>query len=230
MPTENELDPAESDTAESGTESRTTEIGSETAAGDAGAAAAKPPPEEDPVAPEGKPAEADVRGLAGLVDRLGGEVAGLRAEFAGKIRYDEVKNRQIESMHEELQRHRTGLHLRLLQPIFADLIALHDDLADALAADRTAAGLAPFRDSVLETLERNGVTGYSVAEAEIDPARQRVIRAVPTADETQDRQVRDRLRCGFEYDGGKVLRPEWVVAYRYQSTGETPAETAGGGA
>lgn len=160
--------------------------------------------------------------FASLVERFAAELADLRAEFAAKIRYDEVKERQIASMHEELQDFRAGLHLRLLQPVFTDLIAMHDDLADLVGAGDAASELASFKESVLETLSRNGVSSYSVSSQEVDRARQRVIRVVTTDDEKLDRHVQDRLRVGFEYDTGKVLRPEWVVAYRHAPKTEEP--------
>lgn len=160
--------------------------------------------------------------LAGVVERFTDELTGLRADFAAKIRYDEVKERQIASMHEELQAFRTGLHLRLLQPVFTDLIAMHDDLADLSNVGDAAAEFASFREFVLETLARNGVSSYTVSSPEVDTARQRVIRVVQTGDEKLDRHVQCRLRVGFEYDSGKVLRPEWVVAYRHAPNTETP--------
>jgi molecular chaperone GrpE len=155
-----------------------------------------------------------------LVERIADEVAGLRADFNARIRYDEVKERQITSMHEELQGFRAGLHLRLLQPMFTDLIGMHDDLVDALSLADASAELESFKGSVLETLSRNGVSSYTVDSDEVDTARQRVIRAVTTSDETLDRRVQRRVRVGFEYDNGKVLRPEWVVAYRYTRNAE----------
>lgn len=160
------------------------------------------------------------------VARLADELAALRADFAAKIRYDEVKEQQIASMHEELQSFRAGLHLRLLQPVFTDLIAMHDDLLDALNSDNAASELESFKESVLETLSRNGVSRYAGESDEVDRARQRVIRAVATSDETLDRHVQHRIRPGFEYDNGKVLRPEWVVAYRYTRAAEQQVHAA----
>jgi molecular chaperone GrpE (heat shock protein) len=185
---------------------------------------------ESPAAQVDDAGESAKSDLALLVERLAGEVAGLRAEFAAKIRYDQVKERQIASMHEELQGFRTGLHLRLLQPVFTDLITLHDDLADAMKLG-AAGELASYKESVLETLSRNGVSSYSVATDEIDRVRQRVIRVVSTGDETRDGRVQQRVRDGFEYDNGKVLRPEWVVAYRYtrNTEEEVAAVSAAGG-
>lgn len=168
--------------------------------------------------------------LFGHIERLADDVAGLRRDFDAKIQYDEVKERQIAAMHDELQTLRAGLHLRLLQPMFTDLIAMHDDLAEALRAadpeqdDGPAAPAAKilmtFMDTILDTLLRNGVSSYSVESDELDLSRQRVINAMDTADQELDRRVARRLRVGFEYDGGKVLRPEWVVVRRYRETDE----------
>jgi molecular chaperone GrpE (heat shock protein) len=167
---------------------------------------------------------------APLLDRFADEVAGLRAEFAAKIRYDEVKERQIAAMHEELQDFRAGLHLRLLQPVLTDLIAMHDDLIEMMRPGTAPPELESFKESVLETLSRNGVSRYDVDSDEVDRARQRVISVVPTSDETLDRHVQKRLRVGFEYDTGKVLRPEWVAAYRYTpNTEESDVATSTGG-
>jgi molecular chaperone GrpE len=159
-----------------------------------------------------------------LAGRFADELAGLRADFDAKIRYDEVKERQFASMHEELQAFRVGLHLRLLKPVFTDLIAMYDDLVELGDPDTGAAELKSFRESVLETLSRYGVSDYSVESDELDTARQRVIRVDVTDDHALDRQVRERRRVGFEYDGGKVLRPEWVVAYRFVQPAEQSAE------
>lgn len=165
--------------------------------------------------------------LFGTLERLADDMAGLRRDFDAKIQYDEVKERQIAAMHDELQTLRAGVHLRLLQPMFTDLIAMHDDLAEALRTEQDGETSAPvakilmtFMDTILDTLLRNGVSSYSVGSDELDLSRQRVINAMDTAEAELDRRVARRLRVGFEYDGGKVLRPEWVVVRRYRETDE----------
>ncbi len=163
--------------------------------------------------------------LNSLVERLTMEVAGLRRDFDAKIRYDEVKERHIANMHEELQTLRAGVHLRMMRSVFTDLIAMHDDITDALTADEAgsmaqpAEILAELRESLLETLSRNGVVSYSADSPELDRTRQRVIDVTPAEDPALDRRVARRLRAGFEYDG-RVLRPEWVVVHRHTPTQE----------
>lgn len=151
------------------------------------------------------------------------QVGELRREFDAKIRFDEVRERQVESLHEELEAHRRGLYRSLLRPVLGDLIAMSDDLADVLrdapAADDERAGrlveaIGSFQDSVLETLLRNGVTTFTVEEDAFDRSRQKVIETVETTEPALDRTVASRLRPGFELDG-VVLRPEWVSAYRH---------------
>jgi molecular chaperone GrpE (heat shock protein) len=156
------------------------------------------------------------------LDHLLDELRELRQQFEAKIRYDEVRERQVAGMQEELEAHRQGLSLRILRPVLNDLIAIHDDLTQAMQAtagpdeapDAYAATLASLRDSILETLRRNGVTDFTVEGEAVDRGRQRVIKVEETGEAADDRRVACRLRPGFELDG-KVLRPEWVVAYRY---------------
>lgn len=214
MPTEDEQCSVESEATE--IDARTDVTGESSPAG-----------EPTPVAEIGEAAEsADV---VVLIERLAAEMAGLRADFAAKIRYDEVKEQQIARMHDELQAFRAGLHLRLLQPVFTDLITMHDDLADALVPDGPKDELESLRESILETLSRNGVASYSVHSDGVDRSRQRVIRTVETGDESLDHHVQRRIRVGFEYDNGKIIRPEWVAAYRYTRAAHETAAPVGGG-
>ncbi|GAA2786067.1 hypothetical protein [Saccharopolyspora taberi] len=154
----------------------------------------------------------------GLVGRLLDEVASLRRDFDEKIRYDAVKEQHIASMSQELEGYRAGLHHRLLRPLLSDLVALHDDVSEALDGAEEAPGGATLRwirDSILETLLRNGVSSFEHDAPDVDTSRQKVIEVVRTADQELDRRIAHRLRPGFEHDDGKVLRPEWVAAYRY---------------
>jgi molecular chaperone GrpE (heat shock protein) len=200
-------------------------------------------PATDPPAAADEPVRGQLLRLDDELTALRAEVSGLRVltkalrtDFAEKIRYDEVKERQLTELHREVQEHRKGLHQRLLRPVIDDLIRMHDDLAEAIDAGiaaRPAAveqTLASFLDSILETLSRCGVERREPeigAEpddlgAVVDRARQKVVRSVPTDNPELDRRVARRRRIGFDYDG-RVLRAEWVEAYRYTP----PANPAG---
>jgi molecular chaperone GrpE (heat shock protein) len=149
-------------------------------------------------------------------DRLLEQMRRLQDAFDSKIRYDEVRERLVESMHEELQAYRQNLQQMQLRPILLDLVSMHDDLTKSIESAgcsiETAKALTFFRDTVEQTLARNGVESFLVEGSAVDRSRQKVISVIETADPDLDRRVAQRLRPGFSWNG-KVLRPEWVSAY-----------------
>ncbi|QXJ21491.1 nucleotide exchange factor GrpE [Actinomadura graeca] len=170
-------------------------------------------------APERDGTDVPVDGGAGPAIRsLAEELRGLRKLFDSKIRYDEVRERLVESMSDELDRHRQGFHQTLLRPVLLDLVSLHDDLTQVIDAAETpsptAGTLAFFRDTVEQILVRNGVRRFSVDGDALDRARQQVVSTVDTSDPALGRTVARRLRAGFSWDEN-VLRPEWVSVHRH---------------
>jgi len=146
------------------------------------------------------------------------ELKDLREAFDAKIRYDEGRERLIESMSEELSGYRQNLYQKLLRPVLLDLIGLHDDLLQVLeSADCpgvTTAHLEFFRGTVEQILARNGADPFVTDGETIDRVSQKVVSVTDTSDADLDRRLERRLRPGFTWNG-KVLRPEWVRAYRY---------------
>ena len=152
------------------------------------------------------------------------EMQRLREGFDTKVKYDESKERLIDSLHRELQVYREGLHFKILRPLFIDLIAMYDDLGKLidtmLAKDPTVASnqaiqnLGSFQEAIEETLRRNGVDTFTVEESTFLASKQRILRVVDTSDPAQDKHIARRVRKGFEYEG-RVLRPEVVETYKY---------------
>jgi molecular chaperone GrpE (heat shock protein) len=136
-------------------------------------------------------------------------VTALRECFDAKIRYDEAKERQIAALHEELQAHRRGMYQQIMRPVLTDLVGIYDEIAG-----KEDPGKDPLLGLVEETLRRYGVTAFTCEGDRVDRSRQQVIEVEATDDPGLDRQVARRLRPGFELDG-RVLRPEWIAAYRY---------------
>ena len=161
----------------------------------------------------------------------------LQESFDAKIRYDEVREHQVTALHEELETHRRGLYQQILQPVLMDLIGIHDEMvkvaSDTALQDTNSpgvitAGMTFLLESVEEILLRNGVTSFTCEGDNVDRSRQKVIQVVPTSRMDLDRRVARRVRLGFEL-AGKVLRPEWIVAYRYApGTGEPGADRESG--
>ena len=147
-----------------------------------------------------------------------------REDFDTKVKYDESKERLIDSLHRELQVYREGLHFKILKPIFIDLIAMYDDLGkliDAMLAKDLASAstqmvqnLESFQETIEETLRRNGVDAFTLEESTFVASKQRILKVIDTTDPAQDKQVVRRVRKGFEYEG-RVLRPEIVEIYKY---------------
>jgi molecular chaperone GrpE (heat shock protein) len=171
---------------------------------------------EDAVAPENVvPAVVPVTAEQDTSDVLA-ELRELRECFDSKIRYDEVKERQIDALHEELQGFRQGLYRQIMQPVMNDLIGIYDEIADQLArpADGKTGGLDFLAEMVEEVLARYGVARYLVEGDVVDRSRQKVIGTQDTGDPGLSKLLARRVRPGFEMKG-KVIRPEWVTAYRH---------------
>ena len=160
---------------------------------------------------------------SGLLSAILAELMALKGSFDGKIRYDEAKERQIAMLHQELESHRQGLYQQILRPVLTDLVGLYDEVANQ--ADDASWML----EMIEVVLERYSVTKYQCDGDSVDRARQRVIDVEQTGDIELNRRVARRLRPGF-VSGGNVIRPEWVIAYRYSPDElNTPAKERGNG-
>ena len=161
--------------------------------------------------------DSDISGHSIQLERILEALAALQGAFDSKIRYDEAKESQIAALHQELETHRQGLYQQILRPVLTDLIGIYDEIANHVAADENGDPV-DSAESLMEmvegVLERYSVTRYCCEGEDIDRARQRVIDVESTDDAELNRRLARRLRPGFELDG-KVLRPEWVIAYRY---------------
>ena len=183
---------------------------------------------EDPRNGMAHASEARDDALMTAMQHLTAEMQVLRKDFDTKIKYDESKERQIDSLHKELQAYRAGLHAKILRPVVFDLISMHDDLSRLIESMENTEGmisivqvlknLASFQISIEETLQRNGIESYSVEGEHFVSGKQRVLQTIETAEPALDRQIARRVRKGFE-DDDKVLRPELVMTYRAVSLG-----------
>jgi molecular chaperone GrpE len=172
----------------------------------------------------------EVEGVPALTDALHGipalleEMQSLRQDFETKVKYDESKERLIDTLHKELQAYREGLHFKILRPVFIDLISMYDDFAkvvDALqkkspdaSADQEIQNLQSFQEMIEEILRRNGVESFEVEEDLFLGSKQRILRTIETMEPTLDKRIARRVRRGFAYEN-RVLRPEVVEVYKY---------------
>jgi len=148
--------------------------------------------------------------------------------FEEKLAFDTVKEKQLDRLHDELQRYRSDLVTKAIRPVFQSVIRLHDDLGkvlDALAREepsqvtpeRLLKLLRSFHDDVELALNNNGVSSVRTETEIFDPRRQRVLRTVETTDASQVGKLAGRLRPGFEYEGN-LIEKERVAVYAMPST------------
>ena len=161
--------------------------------------------------------------ISSSLQQLINEMHLLRQDFGTKIKYDESKERQVDSLHRELQTYREGLHFKILRPLFIDLIAVHDDLGKLIestsnevsqgAGAQSIKNMVSFQETIEEILRRNGVETFCLEGTIYNTAKQRALQAIETTDPVLDKQIARRIRKGFEYEG-RLLRPELVVTYK----------------
>jgi len=155
----------------------------------------------------------------------------LQNGFESKIKYDASKERIIDSLHKELQSYRDGLHLKILRPIFFDLMGMHDDVTNLLkhnqpldnesdTTTRLRKNLVSFQETIESVLEKHGVIAYNEPGEKFFPQRQRALRVELTNDPNKDQIICERIRKGFEYDS-KILQPETVVLYKYTNANKS---------
>ena len=149
-----------------------------------------------------------------------------------RLKRDTHQQSIIDRLHAELQIHKDGFVLKLLQPLAIDLISVVDDIGKIIdrnqpgavagqSAEKLVESFAVLRDELEIILERYGFVADSSEHEIFDPHSQRAVRRIATRDTTLDRKIERRLGRSLSYEG-RQIRPELVAVYR----AETPAEPA----
>jgi molecular chaperone GrpE (heat shock protein) len=152
----------------------------------------------------------------------------LSASFESKLKYDAHKNKIIDELHQELQKHREGLVQKHLHSMVTDIIKVIDDIRKfkshyetADASEYTPAQLLDFMEEIAADLEDlfswQGITAFTCDVKLFDNTRQRVVKKLETDDPSMDKAIAQSLRPGYQWDG-KILRPELVSVYVYDNT------------
>lgn len=153
--------------------------------------------------------------LGAFARRLDGGLAEVRALVDRDRRAEESREKVVDRLHAELQDYKNDLLLKLLRPIFLDLIQLHDDLgkrAEVLGEGATSALLRDYQQGIEDILYRQGVEPFEASDEWFDAKRQRVVSTVPTDEVELNKRIAARIRRGFT-SGEKVIRPELVSVY-----------------
>jgi molecular chaperone GrpE len=173
----------------------------------------------EPFEEEQKPADEILAHMRQLTE----EMRGLRRDFDTKVKYDESKERLINTLHKELQNYREGFHFNILHATLIDLISMYDDLEKILEdfkkrenglSQEMQRNLISFQQSIEDTLRRNEVEAFQAEGETLVAGKQRILKVIDTDNPEQDRYIARRVRKGFEYAGQIILRPEIVEIYR----------------
>jgi len=160
-------------------------------------------------------------------DEIKDRLTELSLSFDSKLKYDEHKNKIIDDLHQSLQEFREGLIKKYLHRFITDIIKIVDDMRkftshykEQPSSEETTEKLLKYIENISSDLEDlfswEGVVPFTCEGEMIDSSRQRVLNKLETDDPEKDKTVAERLRPGYEWDG-KVIRPEMVSAYIYQT-------------
>ena len=152
----------------------------------------------------------------------------LSRQFQEKIAVDTHKEKLFDELHQEVQAYKNGVWEDATRPMELDIIRLIDGLSKTIGAFR-AEKVTEEAEKILVMLEgvetdlrdvlyRQGIDPYHMPGDTVDVSRQTVVAPVPAENPGQDKKICARLAPGWEKSGqGKVLRPERVTVYLYES-------------
>jgi molecular chaperone GrpE len=169
--------------------------------------------------------------LAGRLESLSLQIAGLQREFEGKLKYDAHKDEVIDRLHSELQEYKQDIIKKYVLSIVMDVVKVADDIRKWLTyfrslevSQRDPRKLFRYLEAIPSDLEDvfywHGVKPFASEEGPFDPVRQRAIKKIPTDDMAQDKNVAHSIRPGYEWET-KVIRQEMVAVYVYQEEQES---------
>jgi len=154
----------------------------------------------------------------------------LAKDFSAKLKYDAVKQGQIDKLYQENQSYRDDVIEKFKLQIVLAVIEQIDDADKQIAhfdkQEETEKNYAKllngFRDVTVSfrdmLLERFDVSSFqSESGTPFDPKRQRALKTSDTAEALQNKTVAATLRPGYEKNDGTVVRPEMVEVWRYSA-------------
>jgi molecular chaperone GrpE (heat shock protein) len=172
----------------------------------------------DPAVPNTAAWEGCMLPGADLSARLGA----VEEQLQGFNRRATHREQIIDRLHEENQSLRQGEHRIVLEPVIADLIRLHDQLARE--ARRDPDGVLPsFVAEVAEILDRCGIEVFEAQPREAYRTdRHRPLAVVPTTDPELHNTVAEPIAAGFlDRHAGRIRRPAQARFHQYHEDQET---------
>ncbi len=170
---------------------------------------------------DGEAAPAGGEDVPGLLGELSGRLDTVAEHLAEFHRRAAHRESVIDWLHEENQRLNGGIARMVLEPVVADLIRLHDQLAREARrlddGDGDGELLRSFADDVVQILDRCGIDAFSAACGDpFERGRHRPVGVVACDDESQHNTVAEVVAIGFyERDTDRVRRPVHAHFHQY---------------
>lgn len=158
--------------------------------------------------------------LGALEDQLAGvrgEIAELSRRFALRLQNDDVKDRQLDRLHEEVQGHRHDLLARATDVLVRGILRVRDGVAtkvargvDGVSVEQVVRDLAYVVEDLDLLLDNHGVVAFREPGDRYVPARQQILSVLSDPpDEQYVHAVAQRVAPGFERSG-VIVRKEQV--------------------
>lgn len=185
-------------------------------------------PPQNPTPPPYDPQPA-LDALMAQTQAMAQQLSSLEVLFTKRIMYTDHEEKTLDRMHSELQRYKEDLYFKLIKPILVDVLEMRDSIirmAEMYAAKPEGQQDIPLKTfsnyayDLQEILEKNGIEIFrSEPGGDYVPLRQRVVKKLPTTDETLHGKVAQSITSGY-LNGDKVLSPEKVSVYVYEAPRE----------
>lgn len=162
--------------------------------------------------------------MIALQTRQADEQARLRELFESRLRSDEVQNRSLDRLLDELRDYKANFVRQQWQPLLREVIDCHDFAAKESqrlsAAESTApeasASLGVLRQMLLDLLSRYDIEPYRHESELFDAKWQQCIKTVFSSNPEDDKRIAEQGVPGFR-QGDQLVRREQVVVYKFKS-------------
>lgn len=157
------------------------------------------------------------------------EQAGLREQFDARMRSDEVQNRALDRLLDELRDYKSNFVRQQQQPLLREIIDCYDfatreslrlsnPAPDGEAGTGTtgAASLGVLSQMLIDLLSRYDIEPYRHDGPQFDGKWQQCVKTVPCDALERDKQVAETGAIGFR-QGDLIIRREQVVVYKYRA-------------
>ena len=189
--------------------------------------------EELKINPQEKKSQDNIDSVKPLIDNVNSGIEQLQKgfeqlqkDFETKIKYDQSKERTIDTLHKELQDHREDISFKTLRPLIMDIASIYDDLkllvmkyndsSKPEQKDSISSDLTTFVEEIEEMVSHYGFEFYQNDSETYERSKQKAQKIINTDDSNLDKQIVERRRMGLQYQQ-RIVRPEVVTVYRYVS-------------